>query len=73
MRRLIIEDEMGRREICYSKMSLKELQQRVKEYEEKYSMKYEQFIKTLDCGDSSFDELTQAMDWEKSLAELKLR
>ena len=73
MTKLIIQDGEEKKEIDYSELSEEHIEQRIKQYEEKYDMSYQEFYNGFDCDDASMDELTDLLDWESLVEEKKVR
>ena len=72
-RKLVIDDEHGHREIEYSSLPPREINQRIRAYESKYGSTFSRYYKTFSCGDARPDEMTDIMDWELLIAEKATR
>ena len=72
-RKLVIDDEQGHREIEYSSLSLREINQRIRGYESKYGSSLSRFHKNHSCAETTPDEITDVMDWELLTKEKLLR
>lgn len=72
-RKLVIDDEHGHREIEYSSLSLREINQRIRTYETKYGVSFSRYYKGFSCSDATPDEMTDVMDWEFLVDEKALR
>lgn len=77
VKKIIVEGEFGkpprkRTEINYSTMSSEELLLRIRQYEAKYGS-YEEFSKSVDCGDSTFEILVEQDDWHNLIEERRRR
>ena len=72
-RKLVIDDEHGHREIEYSSLSLREINQRIRAYEAKYGLPFSRYYKSVSCSDATPDEMTDVMDWELLVDEKALR
>ncbi len=72
-RKLVIDDEYGHREIEYSSLSTREINQRIRAYESKYRTTFARYYKNFSCSDATPDEMTDVMDWELLVEEKALR
>ena len=72
-RKLVIDDEHGHREIEYSSLTPREINQRIRAYESKYGSTFSRYYNTFSCGDARPDEITDIMDWELLVEEKALR
>ncbi len=48
-RKLVIDDEHGHREIEYSSLSLRDINQRIRAYETKYGSRFPTYYKQFEC------------------------
>ena len=71
-RKLVIDDEHGHREIEYSSLTPREINQRIRAYESKYGSSFSCYYKNFSCGDATPDEMTDIMDWELLVEEKAL-
>ncbi len=59
-RKLVIDDEHGHREIEYSALSMREINQRIRAYETKYGSPLFPYYKQFSCSDAPPDPPTPA-------------
>jgi hypothetical protein len=69
---LAIKGTEGEREVDYSSLSIKEIQKRIKAYENRYGS-YSRFLKSYDCESSPPEDYLTLIDWECLSDELKSR
>jgi hypothetical protein len=72
-RKLVINDQNGHREIEYSSLSIRQINQRIRAYESKYGLSFPRYYKTFSCADATPDEMTDVIDWELLVEEKALR
>ena len=72
-RKLVINDQSGRREIEYSSLSTRQINQRIRAYESKYGLSFSRYYKNFSCADATPDEMTDVLDWELLVEEKALR
>ncbi|MEM4263843.1 MAG: hypothetical protein QW666_03040, partial [Candidatus Woesearchaeota archaeon] len=73
VKKIIIEGEFGKKpekitEINYNTLPSVEILSRIRAYEAQHKT-YETLASRLDCGESSFEELTALGDWELLIKE----
>ena len=73
MKTLIVQDGEKSQEIRYSDLDDDYIDQRIREYENKYGKTYQEFYSSFDCGEAGMDELTHLLDWENLVEEKKAR
>lgn len=66
--KLIIEGPGGRKVIDYSRMTLAQIEKKLKGYERRFGS-YEKFMSQYDCGSSTPKEAFICMDWTSLLEE----
>ena len=59
----------GRSEVTYSTLTPRQLDQRIKSYEQKYGMPFSRYRKQFSCDDARPWEVSDYMDWENLLQE----
>lgn len=59
----------GRSDITYSTLTLRQLDQRIKYYEQKYGMPFSRYKRQFSCDDALPWEVSDYMDWENLLQE----
>ena len=59
----------GRSDITYSTLPLRQLEQRIKHYEQKYGMTFSRYKRQFSCDDALPCEVSDYMDWENLLQE----
>jgi hypothetical protein len=69
---LLVKSSEGDWEVDYSKLSLEEIDQRIKAYQEKYG-KFRTYSAKYDCDASSPQDYLAFVDWESLLLERKKR
>ena len=61
--------EGGRSDVTYSTLTLRQLDQRIKSYEQKYGMPFSRYKKQFSCDEALPWEVSDYMDWENLLQE----
>ena len=69
LKAIIESSEHGRIEIDYSSMSSRELNRRIRNYQQKYGMSFSGFNRHFSCGSASPRELQDMLDWEDLVCE----
>ena len=69
---LAIKGTEGEREVDYSTLSPKEIQQKIRGYEKKYGS-YAKLLRSYDCESSPPEDYLTLIDWECLLNETKSR
>ena len=59
--------EDGRSDVTYSTLTLRQLDQRIKSYEQKYGMRFSRYKRQFSCDDALPWEVSDYMDWENLL------
>ena len=59
--------EGGRSDVTYSTLTLRQLDQRIKHYEQKYGMPFSRYKRQFSCDDALPWEVSDYMDWENLL------
>lgn len=73
-RKLVIDSsETGKTVIEYSKLSVQEIESRIKAYEKKHAMSYARFDRSYDCDYATREDTRDLMDWENLVEEKKER
>lgn len=65
--------ERKRREINYTALSPREIDQRIGRYERKYRADFEAYDSRFSCSDATPQEMTDIMDWESLIQEKRIR
>ena len=73
IRKLVIESDGKRTEIVYSELSIRDINSRIRAYEQKYGSSFARYFKTFSCDDALPDEMTDIMDWEYLVEEKSTR
>jgi hypothetical protein len=61
--------EGGRTDVTYSDLTVRQLDQRIKSYEQKYGMPFPRYKRQFSCDDALPWEVSDYMDWENLLQE----
>ncbi|MBI4641744.1 MAG: hypothetical protein HY731_13695 [Candidatus Tectomicrobia bacterium] len=67
---LLVRSSEGNWEIDYSKLSLEEIERRIKAYEQRHG-DFQIFFANYDCDTSGPEDYLTLVDWENLLIELK--
>lgn len=71
--KLILEDSvLGRKEVDYANLSVKELERKIKTYEKKYRS-LQELSKQYHCDESNWKIYVNLVDFENLIAEVKRR
>ena len=57
-------------EICYSSLSVEELESRIHAYESKYGMRFSNYVRRFSFVSADHDETADCLDWKYLLLEL---
>jgi len=72
-RRSIVISSEGRSEVAYGQLPVEDLEHRMGEYERKYGWPLESFAIGVSCDTAGVHELSDLMDWESLVEEIKTR
>ena len=59
----------GRIEVTFSNLTMRQIDQRIKSYEQKYGMPFSRYKRQFSCDDALPWEVSDYMDWENLLQE----
>ena len=69
-KRSVFESSEGERsEVTYSLLTSRELDERIKSYEEKYSMPFSRYRRQFSCDEALPGEMSDFMDWQNLIEE----
>jgi hypothetical protein len=57
-------------EVCYSSLSVEELESRIQAYESKYGMRFSNYARSFSLGSADVDKRADYLDWKCLLLEL---